>query len=97
LYAQTVIGSGATLSHISVHADTPTFAHLLEDRLRGYNDSAIYSGKQTAELKAQQKQCLNQKEQCQASSHICHYITPDAINKLHGAVRELVPDQFREL
>jgi hypothetical protein len=79
----------------SVHTDTPKFANLLEDRLRGYNDSLIYAGKQTAKIEAQKKECLNQKEQCQASSHICHYITPDAMDKLHGAARELAPDHFR--
>jgi hypothetical protein len=97
MHSDWVWGYFVNFYHISVHADTPKFAHLLEDRLRGYNDSLIYAGKQTAKVKAQQKECLNKKEECQASSHICHYITPDAMDKLHGTVRELAPDHFRQL
>jgi hypothetical protein len=80
---------------VAIHSDNPKFEHLLEDRLRGYDGSLIYAGKQTPAVRAQQKQCLNKKEFCFASSHICHYITPDAMDKLHGAVRELEPNHFQ--
>jgi hypothetical protein len=95
MHSDWVWGYFVNFYHISVHADDPKFVDLLEDRLRGYNGSQMYSGYQNAKVKAQLKECLNQKEQCQASSHICHYITPDAMDKLHVTVRELVPGHFR--
>jgi hypothetical protein len=95
MHSDWVWGYFVNFYHIAVHANNPKFEDLLEDRLRGYNGSQMYSGTQNAKVKAEQKECLNQKEQCQASSHICHYIMPDAMDKLHGAARELAPDHFR--
>lgn len=95
MHSDWVWGYFVNFYHVAVHSNNPKFEHLLEDRLRGYNGSLIYAGRQTAKVKAQQKECVNKEEHCQASSHICHYITPDAMDNLHGAVRELAPNQFR--
>jgi hypothetical protein len=98
MHSDWVWGYFINFYHIAVHSDTPkVFANVLEDRLRGYNDSVLYAGKQTVAVKAAKKVCWNEIEQCQASSPICHYMTPDAMDKLHGAARELAPDQFRQL
>jgi hypothetical protein len=95
MHSDWVWGYFVNFYHIAVHSDHRGFEDSLEDRLRGYNDSLFYFGEQTAWIKAQRKECLNLREQCQASSHICHYITPDAMDKLHGTVRELAPGHYR--
>jgi hypothetical protein len=79
MHSDWVWGYFINFFHISVHSDTPNvFANVLEDRLRGYNDSELYAGKQTPAVKAKMKVCWNEIGQCQASSPICHYMTPDA-------------------
>jgi hypothetical protein len=95
MHSDWVWGYFVNFYHIAVHGDNPKFVDTLEDRLRGYNGSLIYAGRQTKKVKAQRKECVNKKELCQASSHICHYITPDAMDKFHGAVHELAPNHYR--
>jgi hypothetical protein len=100
MHSDWALGYFINYYHISVHSDTPTvFANVLEDRLRGYNNSLTYWSKRIPPIaqKAERKGCWNEKELCQASSHFCHYMTPDAMDKFHNATRELTPDQFRQL
>jgi hypothetical protein len=95
MHSDWVWGYFTNFYHIAIHTETPKFANILEDRMRGYNDSLIYAGRQTAKAKAQKKECWNSGKDCTSAASICHYVTPEQMESLHKDIRDREPNHYR--
>jgi|UniRef100_A0A8J9X684 hypothetical protein len=83
LHSDWVWGYFANFYHISVHANTPYFSQVLEDRLQGFNGSEIYTGRRTPANDQLRRECRNEgDDMCTKNSNICHYVTPQHMEKL---------------
>lgn len=71
--------------NIPIHAVHPKMIKVPHDRLRGYNDSALYIGRQNARAVANLKECKHSSDDnCDENAHICHYVTAGKMDALHG-------------
>jgi hypothetical protein len=83
--------------NISKHNDGDEFAGVPHARMDGYNLSELYAGAQESHHKDLRRICNNEKRQCFADSHICHYQSPEDMKRLTKAVQQGFPARFKSL
>lgn len=82
LHSDWVVGYFVNFYNIAIHSGYRL--EIEHDRLMGYNDSMMYTGRQTPQVKAQYRECNHDSNaKCTKKSHICHYVTPDHMLSLH--------------
>jgi hypothetical protein len=82
--------------NISKHVEGSLSASVPWERMEGYNGSELYGGRQTSEVQAMRRICNNDSvERCGFDSHICHYQTPESMQRLTEYSRRLLPNKYK--
>jgi hypothetical protein len=82
--------------YISSLTDDPKFQHIPMERIKGYNNSYYFVGRQRPGQRVNRKQCLHKNDDsCTSEAHVCHYINPEHMDLLHKELVDRVPNQFR--
>lgn len=76
---------------VSSHTADASFSDVPQDRMRAYRGSTIYAGRQTREVIAARRECDNKGDVCTTKSHLCHYVTPEQMQKLQRDESKLPP------
>lgn len=95
LHSDWMWGFFSNFYNISKHNDEKVWKDVPHARMDGYNLSEIYAGKNDAHHAGLKRICNNEKENCHASSHICHYQGPEDMQRLTLETKRAFPANFR--
>lgn len=95
LHSDWMWGFFSNFYNISKHNDEDFYRDVPHARMDGYNQSELYAGKNEPHHKGLRRICNNERENCDASSHICHYQTPEDMARLTAEVQQKFPEKYK--